>query len=484
MRSIAVAFWPGFSEVVNPRVLGLAFHRAWIATFFFSANVYVFVDSANQYSALIYPLSLGALVFVLLCGGLLPQQMKQLMLRTPVRIGAPCLMSAGSLLPVFAVSTATPLAPVLCGLLTGIGSGLLLLYWAEFYGQSEPTTAQVHTVLAFVLAIIIYTVFLIFSSSLFYTFSGVLLPLFSGLALMQAQRQKAPATRERRPIAKGEINVLRVGLAALVISFVHATAIGDKQISAPTAYLPQSMQAVEIVYGATQLASTLILGILIIFTILILRRSDMGFIYRFVLLFLLASVLFSPFLDSATGQLASILINVGYSCFELIFWIALSNISYRYHIPPLQVFGLGRTGWVVGVFLGGLYPPLPFMELLNDSLLLTPFFTESLLIMLLVLTYAFILPERSVVAITTGYGGRLGSLKSRCQQLASQFALTQRETEVLAFLIKGRDTLHIQQALNISAGTVSTHRQRIYQKTGVHSRQELLDLLETTQNHE
>ena len=63
--------------------------------------------------------------------------------------------------------------------------------------------------------------------------------------------------------------------------------------------------------------------------------------------------------------------------------------------------------------------------------------------------------------------------------IAKEFGLSKRETEVFSLLAKGRDTAYIQEKLFISSGTVCSHRDRIYRKLGVHSRQELLDLVES-----
>ena len=46
----------------------------------------------------------------------------------------------------------------------------------------------------------------------------------------------------------------------------------------------------------------------------------------------------------------------------------------------------------------------------------------------------------------------------------------------MPLLLEGRTISRIQEALFISAGTVSTHIRHIYQKTGVDNRQELIDL--------
>lgn len=47
---------------------------------------------------------------------------------------------------------------------------------------------------------------------------------------------------------------------------------------------------------------------------------------------------------------------------------------------------------------------------------------------------------------------------------------------MLPLLLKGRTIARIQEELFISAGTVNTHTRHIYQKMGIHDRQQLLDL--------
>ena len=62
--------------------------------------------------------------------------------------------------------------------------------------------------------------------------------------------------------------------------------------------------------------------------------------------------------------------------------------------------------------------------------------------------------------------------------MATQFELSPKETEVMILFAKGRSATRIQEELFISKGTVSTHLRHIYQKMDVHSKQELLDIIE------
>lgn len=58
-----------------------------------------------------------------------------------------------------------------------------------------------------------------------------------------------------------------------------------------------------------------------------------------------------------------------------------------------------------------------------------------------------------------------------------EYGLTNREKEVLTLLLQGRRATWIAQKLYISDNTARAHVRHIYQKTGVHSREEFLDLM-------
>jgi DNA-binding CsgD family transcriptional regulator len=63
------------------------------------------------------------------------------------------------------------------------------------------------------------------------------------------------------------------------------------------------------------------------------------------------------------------------------------------------------------------------------------------------------------------------------KEFTSQFGITERETDVITFLLKGYSYNRIADELVISISTVRTHVMNIYKKTGVNSRYELLNLV-------
>ncbi len=73
-----------------------------------------------------------------------------------------------------------------------------------------------------------------------------------------------------------------------------------------------------------------------------------------------------------------------------------------------------------------------------------------------------------------------GLWKKRCRVVGEQCDLSERQFEVLVLVAQGRNAKYIEEALSISLSTAQTHIRNIYRKTGVHSRQELLNLIEDT----
>lgn len=82
--------------------------------------------------------------------------------------------------------------------------------------------------------------------------------------------------------------------------------------------------------------------------------------------------------------------------------------------------------------------------------------------------------------------GRLdkgGSWRAKIDYVSRQHDLSPRQGEVLEFLAKGRDAKFIEDHFCISKSTAKSHIYNIYCKLDIHSRQELLDMIESVDFH-
>lgn len=178
-------------------------------------------------------------------------------------------------------------------------------------------------------------------------------------------------------------------------------------------------------------------------------------------------------------------------------------------LHPIRSFSFGRFWCVSGVLIGWL---IAYIGMADGAL---PGFDQSLripvcvvfFILLVIFSASFVMtqdnyPTRSdpegsadiqsegsscnaVVSSPEEEEGEEKSEKEKpgkfflqCEVIAKQYGLSARQREVLGMLARGRNAGYITEKLIISAHTAKAHIYNIYQKTGVHSRQELMDLVE------
>jgi DNA-binding CsgD family transcriptional regulator len=77
-----------------------------------------------------------------------------------------------------------------------------------------------------------------------------------------------------------------------------------------------------------------------------------------------------------------------------------------------------------------------------------------------------------------------GSYAATIKSIAQEHGLTDRQTEILSLLGKGRNARFIRTELFISEKTARTHIYNIYKKLGVHSQQDILGLIDKANRFE
>lgn len=72
---------------------------------------------------------------------------------------------------------------------------------------------------------------------------------------------------------------------------------------------------------------------------------------------------------------------------------------------------------------------------------------------------------------------RFASMKHNAEELGKQFLLSEREIEVVTYYALGYTQRHVADELYISPSTAHSHIKRIYAKTNLHSREEILEYM-------
>ena len=216
-------------------------------------------------------------------------------------------------------------------------------------------------------------------------------------------------------------------------------------------------------------------------------RIDLTFLYRWMLPVLTAALVLSPW-DNACAQLAGqTLFWAGDTCVQAIVLLCFIRLAKKGAVPISVGIGIGQGCIQLGVFLGAaLRPALLAMGLAGVS----PQSIAMALVLMLVCV-ASSMPRAYFetgasnagnAACGTGpaepRGGTDFTSASISGQVARCYGLTERETQILGYLARGRSAPFIREELSLSKSTVATHIRHIYDKLGVHSKQELLSLLE------
>lgn len=168
---------------------------------------------------------------------------------------------------------------------------------------------------------------------------------------------------------------------------------------------------------------------------------------------------------------------VGYTCFEMLMFAVIfeiaANTRLGYMLPfcvcSASMLGATLFGSVLGRFAEA--APIVAPDVLVQWSIFAALVGGLLLFDVRRVSGLWGL-ELTTVEVPPAKDEEMASL------LMSRYSLTPRECEVTTFLSKGRNEPYISETLFLSRATVHTHVRAIYQKLGVHSRQELLNLLE------
>jgi DNA-binding CsgD family transcriptional regulator len=208
---------------------------------------------------------------------------------------------------------------------------------------------------------------------------------------------------------------------------------------------------------------------------------------------MVGAFLILPSLSPLTQFLSDFCMAASYTAFSILIMLILANMSYRYGISALWLFGIERGVRALFSLLGRVLEN-------NSSVLDLGFVTSDVVIntltILLVCACTMILfSERELSSrwgVTFLGGGTFAKeadkevdraiiqkqeLADRCSEIAKRYRLSAREEEVLLLLAQHKTVGIIEKELFIANGTAKTHVRHIYRKLDIHSRDELYGLI-------
>ena len=161
----------------------------------------------------------------------------------------------------------------------------------------------------------------------------------------------------------------------------------------------------------------------------------------------------------------------------MLLWLLLSDVAHHSDLHPYVVFGIGWS-----LYTGANYLGLALVRTTGIASSTTALGVALLWLLGVVMVFCLETRDPDVQRIFADLRRKVdpeefASIDERCGQIAREYDLTEREVDVLKLLAKGRSKAYIAEALVISENTVRTHAKRIYAKLGIHSKQDLSDLV-------
>lgn len=382
--------------------LGYSLHQAWIYSSMFDKGG-IFGTSGlqagpfNDQLSLAYFVSILVYGLLLLVASVLDTRLIRPLHATPTLVIAALLGSTGTLLLLapdgsLLSSEALQLAS---GVLTGAGSSVLLLAWGIAFSRRDSASVVINGALS----IGIYGLVL---HQIPFPWGGVasaLIP-FAEIALLLVLRRHVSLDFDNRqlifqplPINHARF-VLRFGLPV----FFLGVALGIMRQTSIETILPGSAFEDQALLFVTACATT----VLIMVTFLALGGDERWHtFFRPLIPFIAVTAVFIPFTAGGASFWGTSVVLVGYISFEALMWIFFSELSQRFRLSPIFVFGLGR-GVMALAALGGSTLPL-FTGALGAPTGLGEMGTVLIVLVAMMLAYALLPDEHetaSIVAVT------------------------------------------------------------------------------------
>ncbi len=392
------------------------------------------------------------------------------------------------------------------GVFAGVGFATLLIKWEEILGTFEAKTVLKISLTALAVHSLAYAILALASSLVLETAfvasaigSSILLCLLDhgkrhGASIDNVRAETdAPtfAASSDKPIRATKLHFdsvlkpLRNPLYCVAAS-IFAVAVTRTMALQATPNLPA---VVGMVSAAGSVAASLIAGALLFGPVKIGKhsaRADVALFFR-VMFPIVATLLLAFSFFKGTELIVTTLM---YATFSLLFALMMpSCLDAAQHqgVPVRFVFGVFASS-VYAAFSAGAIVSIALYQLRAFDI---PVTLVAALLVLYVLSMAYAgMQRRSRKDSDTEEGVDKTVYESqpddpvdaRCIIVSEQFDLSPRETDVLVAFAHGRNVAYVARQLCLSENTIRSHSKSLYTKLGIHSKQELLDLVESANN--
>lgn len=382
--------------------LGYGLHQAWIySSMFDKGGIFgtggLEAGPFNDQLSLAYFVSILVYGLLLLIASILDTRLVRFLHATPTLVVSALLGAAGTLLLLVPGSSFldAEVLQLASGVLTGAGSSMLLLAWGIAFSRRDSASIIINGALSIAIGFGIYGLVL---HQIPFPWGGVasaLIPFVEVALLLVLRRHVSLDFDNRRlifqplPINQARF-VLRFGLPV----FFLGVALGIMRQTSIETILPGSAFDDQALLFVTACAAT----VLIMVTFLALGGDERWHtFFRPLIPFIAVTAVFIPFTAGGASFWGTSVVLVGYMSFEALMWIFFSELSQRFRLSPIFVFGLGR-GTMALAALGGSTLPL-FTGAFGTPTALGEMGTVLVVLVAMMVAYALLPDEREMASI-------------------------------------------------------------------------------------
>lgn len=468
----------------TPDLLGFAAHWIWIWCVFWSSLFYGEGDLLMQESNLLTldgttlePLWVTSLLanvvtiaFLLLLAHL----------RNPLADvrGLPALAAGLTALGTLAISHQTLLFAgggagllyISGSVLTGIGSGMIVVLWAELLASLGPQRTVNYSVASVVIAALAYLLLQMVPHDPAQLMVACM-PVVSIACFVHFKRSVPRLPRSKRNIRVHEKPPIRM----MVIAVFFGVSFGAMKglivpVNADLIGMRDLLNIVAIVGGT-----------LAVFITMSVYKMDFDHLtYQVALPLMALGFLFLP-QHEPLNVIGTAVHQFGYQYFYIVLWALWPVLASRGKVPTGWVVGWGLLSIQAGQFVGSLAASVALNVITTD---LGMAMLSAIIVFVVLIIALFAIGNSSA---NTGWGfikpmeeaDATSNFEKTVTRLARRYRLSPREVEVFFLLAKGRNRAFIREELVIGDETVKSHIKNIYRKLDTHSQQELIDLIES-----
>ena len=315
------------------------------------------------------------------------------------------------------------------------------------------------------------------------------LPLASGALLLLSKRaldtgKVPPADKHERPSRETK----RTNIARMFLVIFAVYGIGCLQPAASHAPVPATAETTATIVGV--LLAVALSASFVLFS----RRINLEALFRWITVPFVFAIVCTALDTTPSAVLSRVLANVVFTGIEIIMVLYFVRLAQKTDRTATFLVSLGECAAYAGVFLGYVAQP-PIQEAIASGAL-----DPKTLCLLLVGAFAVVtllVPHRDAALDAQAAVGAAPAWEAagapapacstpslaetpaeRRAKIAREHGLSKREAEIFGLLAQGRSRPYIRDALVLSKNTVATHIRHIYEKLGIHSQQELIDLVE------